>query len=84
MKPPRTARARGLPFVLAVVLALGTVDTGDAAVSRFRTIDGHDNNRGHPLMGAAETPLARLAGHMYEDYVSMPSGRDRPNAREIS
>lgn len=84
MKPPSTVRAKGLPIVLAAALALGAVDTGDAAISRFRTIDGHDNNRAHPLMGAAETPLARLAGHMYEDYVSMPSGRDRANAREIS
>jgi peroxidase len=84
MKPPMTARAKGLPLVLAVALALGAVDTGDAAISRFRTIDGHDNNRAHPLMGAAETALVRLAGHMYEDYVSMPSGRDRPNARAVS
>jgi hypothetical protein len=36
------------------------------------------------MMGAAETPLARLAGHMYGDFVSSPSGANRPSAREIS
>ena len=35
-------------------------------------------------MDAADTPLARMGGHMYRDGVSEPAGADRPSPREIS
>ncbi len=72
--------ARGFTAGIAVATTLTAV----AGVGDWRSIDGTNNSLAHPDMGAAETPLARLAGHMYDDFVSAPSGTDRPSAREIS
>ena len=68
-------------LVLPLLLLTGN---GDADVDRWRSIDGRNNSVRHPSMGAAETPLTRLAGHMYGDFISTPSGNNRPSAREIS
>ena len=47
-----------------------------------RSIDGTDN---HPDdLGAANTPLLRLAPPAYSDGRSTPAGEDRPNPRTIS
>lgn len=37
------------------------------ARSIYRTIDGTCNNLRHPWMGAAKTPLVRMADANYED-----------------
>ena len=50
----------------------------------WRTIDGSENNRRDPEMGAAETPLLRIFDPDYADGVSALAGEDRPSAREIS
>ena len=51
---------------------------------RFRTIDGTGNNVDHPLWGATEIPLLRMAEAAYADGSNLPSGNDRPGPREIS
>jgi hypothetical protein len=68
-------------MALPLLLLTGT---GSAGVGSWRTIDGRNNSTRSPMMGAAGTPLARLAGHMYEDFISTPSGGHRPSARAIS
>ena len=77
------AQRRLGPAALVLPLLLFAVD-GAADVDRWRSIDGRDNSVRHPMMGAAETPLVRLAGHMYGDFISTPAGGNRPSAREIS
>ncbi len=49
-----------------------------------RTVDGSSNNVEHIEWGAAETAFLRLLPAAYADGVELPSGLDRPNAREIS
>ena len=68
-------------LILPLLLLAGA---GAADVDGWRSIDGRNNSLRHPMMGAAETPLARMAGHMYSDFISNPAGADRPSAREIS
>ena len=43
-------------------------------ILRYRTIDGTCNNFFYPLIGAAETPLARLLPANYEDGILLPVG----------
>ena len=75
---------RGSVPVLTALASVLVFSTALAAAGDWRTIDGTNNHATDPEMGAAETPLARLAGHMYGDFVSAPAGTDRPSAREIS
>ncbi len=84
---PENCRRGALRPILAGALVLPLLmlaGDGAADVDRWRAIDGSNNSARHPLMGAAETPLARLAGHMYGDFIWKPAGADRPSAREIS
>jgi hypothetical protein len=52
--------------------------------SRWRRIDGRENNRRDPSMGAAGTPLRRHAPAAYADGVSALAGPGRPSARAVS
>jgi hypothetical protein len=54
------------------------------ADSGFRSLDGRENNRDQPEMGAAGTALMRVAGAAYSDRLSAMAGDDRPGPREIS
>ncbi len=54
---------------------------GDAA---YRSIDGRNNSQSEPEMGAAGTPLLRLAPVGYTDGAESLAGNDRPGPREIS
>ena len=51
---------------------------------RIRTIDGSNNNRREPTMGAAFTPLVRLFPADYTDGLSEMPGNDRLSPRAIS
>ncbi|MCA8958915.1 MAG: peroxiredoxin [Planctomycetes bacterium] len=55
-------------------------------MTEFRTFDGTDNHRQHPLRGAANTPLLRRTKVGYEDGVSTLArrGEANPNPRAIS
>jgi len=79
-------RRLGRPLLAAALAVLPFLPaaSGAADVDRWRSFDGRDNSLRDPAMGAAETPLARLAGHMYGDFISAPAGSNRPSAREIS
>jgi len=81
---PHENRSHGRRAIALALPLLMLAGGGTAAVDRWRTIDGRNNSARHPMMGAAETPLARLAGHMYGDFISSPAGSNRPSAREIS
>ena len=59
-------------------------DSGDQADTEIRSIDGTGNNLQTPQLGAADTPLLRVADADYADGISEPGGEDRPSAREIS
>ena len=50
----------------------------------FRTIDGSNNNRQEPSMGAAHTQLFRIVESDYADGISDLAGEDRPSARAVS
>ena len=50
----------------------------------FRSIDGSGNNLARPAMGAAGTPLRRIARSAYGDGISALAGADRPGPRQIS
>uniref|UniRef100_A0A8B9JM79 Myeloid-specific peroxidase n=1 Tax=Astyanax mexicanus TaxID=7994 RepID=A0A8B9JM79_ASTMX len=43
-------------------------------VNKYRTANGVCNNRKNPLLGAANTPLARWLPSIYEDGISQPVG----------
>jgi peroxidase len=64
-----------------------TVDPPDPAeepTARYRSIDGTGNHPVHFKLGAAGTPLTRLAPSDYGDEMSSMAGAGRPSAREIS
>ena len=50
----------------------------------WRNIDGTENNAANPTWGCAQSELIRMCPQAYEDGSAMPSGADRPGAREIS
>jgi len=52
--------------------------------SAFRSIDGSQNNRDAPLMGAANTNLLRLTDAEYADGRAAMAGDQRPNPRALS
>jgi len=52
--------------------------------SKFRTINGENNNSKNKLMGSANQPLFRLMPSDYSDGVSSLSGQSRASARAIS
>jgi hypothetical protein len=52
--------------------------------ARWRRIDGRENNRRDPAMGAAGTPLHRRAPAAYADGASAMAGPARPSARTVS
>ncbi|MEM7101912.1 MAG: peroxidase family protein [Bacteroidota bacterium] len=49
-----------------------------------RSIDGVGNNTTSPEWGAATGEFNWVVSTAFEDGMSMPSGQDRPNAREVS
>ncbi|MCB0585070.1 MAG: hypothetical protein KDD06_07090 [Phaeodactylibacter sp.] len=63
----------------ALAAAAQTVD-----VQNYRTIDGSQNNLGHPDWGAAGTNLLFFTPVGYENLIDEPAGPNRPNPREIS
>lgn len=75
---------RALLVAALAVPPLLIAGDGTADVGQWRSIDGRGNSIREPGMGAAETALTRLAGHMYGDFVSTPAGADRPSARAVS
>ena len=58
--------------------------SGNGFPTEFRTIDGSENNLTHGTWGRAETRLKRRSQPAYRDGDAMPSGGNRPSAREIS
>lgn len=61
--------------------------TDDPPISlsdEVRSVDGSGNNLENSELGAADTPLLRVAENDYADGIAEPSGEDRPSAREIS
>ena len=58
--------------------------TSQISRSENRTIDGTRNNFAHPRWGAAGEKLLRLAQPAYDDSISEPAGKARPNPREVS
>jgi hypothetical protein len=64
-----------------------TVDPPDPTeqlTGRYRSIDGTGNHTVHLELGAANTPLTRLAFEDYDDGMGSMPGASRPSAREIS
>ncbi len=64
---------------LTVMTVAQTVDT-----DLYRTIDGSFNNPNNPEWGAAGTNLLTITGLAFADSISMPTGQNRANPREIS
>lgn len=58
--------------------------TSHQGTDRYRSIDGTGNHFTHFELGAAGTPLARLAFTDYEDEIGSMAGANRPSAREVS
>lgn len=52
--------------------------------TRYRKIDGSQNNPSNPQWGAAGDNLRRIVSIGYADGISAPGGMDRPNPRAIS
>lgn len=75
-----------LVLCVAPIAVLGCDDSDPAApsVPVYRTIDGTGNNLLDPLLGAADTPLARWTPVAYEDGVSSPAGAHMPSPRAVS
>ena len=59
-------------------------DPSDVPTDRYRSIDGTGNHVTHFELGAADTPLTRLAFADYGDEMGSMAGAGRPSAREIS
>ena len=59
-------------------------ENGSMEAPEPRTIDGFGNHFGLPEIGTPDEPMVRLFPADYEDGISLPSGGDRPSAREIS
>ena len=53
-------------------------------MQRFRTINGSENNLGHPFWGTPGNHLRRLVPPDYADGLGQPAGDSRLNPREIS
>lgn len=68
--------------LLALVCAVGL--PAGAASAENRAMDGRGNNPLDAEMGATFTMEMRMAPVAYADGVSVPSGADRPNPRDIS
>ncbi len=74
-----------LPLFIASFLGLTAItlaQTVDTDV--YRTIDGSFNNPDNPDWGAAGTNLQTTVGIAFTDSMSMPTGLNRKNPREIS
>lgn len=73
-------------LLFAFLLVVSTIQFGfgQADDSRYRTIDGSQNNLSNPDWGAANTRLLRIAPVGYADGISELGGTDRPNPRIIS
>ena len=52
--------------------------------AEFRSVDGSGNNETNALLGAANTPLLRIAPSDYADGVGSPSGVGQRGTRDIS
>ncbi len=52
--------------------------------SRYRSIDGSNNNLLNPHMNEADSALIRMASADYSDGISALAGANRPSPREIS
>jgi len=50
----------------------------------YHPIHGVNNNERYPAVGAAQTPLVRIAPSAYEDGIEAPAGASRPGPREVS
>lgn len=59
-------------------------DPADQPTDLYRSIDGTGNHETHFWLGAAHTPLMRLAPSDYGDQWASMAGSSRPSAREVS
>ena len=88
-----TARCRwawSVAVVLVAALAACGGGEGQDSTSapdpqpEFRSLSGAGNNAESPVVGRADTPMARMAHPAYPDGLAEPSGIDRPNPRTVS
>lgn len=56
----------------------------DSGFFEIQSFDGWNNNKVHPLWGAAGQLMRRFESSQYGDGFSRPGGADRPNPRVIS
>ena len=61
-----------------------TIDGPALFPAEFRSVDGSGNNETNALLGAANTPLLRIAPSDYADGVGSPSGVGQRGTRDIS
>lgn len=76
---------RFLLLLTFLFLVFGSFVYGqEVDVTRYRTIDGTQNNLINPNWGAVGDNLALMVPLAYEDSMAAPAGADRPNPRILS
>ena len=73
-----------LLLTIALVAFTSIVYGQEIDASRYRTIDGTQNNPNNVRWGSAGENLELMVSLAYSDSVSAPAGPNRPNPREIS
>jgi peroxidase len=72
------------PFANVDPATVPPPDPSEQPSNLYRNIDGTGNNVTYFWLGAADTPLNRLASTDYDDGMATMAGAARPSAREVS
>ena len=72
------------PFLDVDPATVPPPDPSEEPTGEFRSIDGTGNHETYFYLGAADTPLRRMAPSEYGDDISTMAGSLRPSAREVS